>query len=48
MWPRNRQKKGCPWQPFFAGEREANQFANAAIPVIARPRISACTSCVPS
>jgi DKNYY family len=25
-----------------------DQFANAAIPVIARPRISACTSCVPS
>jgi hypothetical protein len=24
------------------------QFANAAIPVIARPRISAWTSCVPS
>ena len=26
----------------------ARQLANAAIPVIARPRISACTSCVPS
>ena len=26
----------------------ANQFAKAAIPVCARPRINACTSCVPS
>ena len=28
--------------------RPRSQFANAAIPVIALPRISACTSCVPS
>ena len=44
----NVKQKGLPLAALFAHGREADQFENAAIPVIARPKISACTSWVPS
>ena len=41
-------QKGLPLAALFVCDREADQFENAAIPVIALPKISACTSWVPS
>ena len=41
------QKKGCHLAALLL-KQSKDQFENAGIPVIARPRIRACTSCVPS
>jgi hypothetical protein len=45
---KRRIQKGLHLAALFVEQRKNAQFENAEIPVIARPRISACTSCVPS